>query len=84
MLVPCCAEDVWQTVIRKVGPAWKHASSDLYMLGLIDDPKEKGALIAFTIFLQALGRRAFPAHEVGIPKAGTEVMELASILIILA
>ena len=82
--LPRNGADVWDTVARRVGPAWKHAAADLFLLEINEDEAEKEVLAAFANFLQVLGHRMLPEpskdRQKQLMKASSGVFELAGIL----
>ena len=86
--VPGSIEDVWWTVVRRCGPAWKWTTADLWLLCEELPAEDAEILEAFSGLLKLLGRRLLP-RAAGEPvarltRARPEVQELAGILASLA
>ena len=81
---PNSVEDVWWTVVRRCGPAWKWCTADLWLLCEELPDAEAAIMDAYAKFEKLLGQRLLP-RSAGRPvdkltRARREVQELAGIL----
>ena len=81
-------EQAMWSAVRRLGPAYKWLSSDLFLLGAAEHPANRDILDTFAELLAKLGRRVLPdagAQPMSkLVRARAEVQDLASLLLSLA